>query len=163
MEKFTNKNIQHNQFETGEPSLQENIWHIHNFENEDATRDEEIATVAKTVGRIGMLERQNSDSQDFHDISVWTLKEMLRVSYELGKLSQEAPVSTELQIGAKVKLKAFEKFDYYWGDMIQPILRFSTALTPTKLSATACSSKIQPLCKNYITKWMTLQTRNFLA
>lgn len=43
---------------------------------------------------------------------------MLRVSYELGKLSQEAPVPTELQIGNKTKLKAFENFDYYWGDMI---------------------------------------------
>ncbi|WP_414305426.1 DUF6900 domain-containing protein [Streptococcus mitis] len=42
------------------------------------------------------LECQNSDSQDFHDISVWTLQKMLRVSYELGKLSQEAPVPTEL-------------------------------------------------------------------
>lgn len=88
MEKF-NHNIRNEEFETNEPSLQDRIRRIHNFENEDAIRDQEIATVAKMVSRIATLERQNSDSQDFHDISVWTLKEMLRVSYELGKLSQE--------------------------------------------------------------------------
>ena len=37
MEKFTNKNIQHNQFEISEPSLQDRIRHIHSFENEDTT------------------------------------------------------------------------------------------------------------------------------
>lgn len=72
------------------------------------------------ISRIPTLERQNLDSQDFHDISVWTLQEMLRVSYELGKLSQESPAPTELQIGNKTKLKAFENFNYYWRDMIQP-------------------------------------------
>lgn len=91
MEKFTNKNIQRNQFEISETSLQDRIRHIHSFENEDTTRDDEIATVAKIVGRIATLERQYSDSQDFNDVSVWTLKEMLRVSYELGKLSKEDP------------------------------------------------------------------------
>lgn len=70
------------------------------------------------IDKIATLERQSSDKQDFHDISVWTLKEMLRVSYELDELSQEALVPTELQIGNKTKLKAFENFDYYWGDMI---------------------------------------------
>ena len=115
------------------------------------------------IDRTATLERQNSDNQDFHDISVWTLKEMLRVSYELGKLSQEAPVPTELQIGNKTKLKAFENFDYYWGDMIQPNFEVFYRLDSTKRSATACSLKIQPLCKNYTTRWMILQTRNFLG
>ena len=57
----------------------------HNYE-EDATNNETFENIAKIVGRIPTLERQNSDSQDFHDISVWTLREMLRVSYELGKM-----------------------------------------------------------------------------
>ncbi len=96
MEKFTNRNIQNNELEQVEFSLQDRIWHIHNLENKDTTRDQEIAIVASMIGRIPTLERQNLDSQDFHDISVWTLQEMLRVSYELGKLSQEAPVPTEL-------------------------------------------------------------------
>lgn len=120
MEKFTNRNIQNNELEQEQFSLQDRIQNIHNFENEDTARDQEIAIVASMIGRIPTLERQNSDSQDFHDISVWTLQEMLRVSYELGKLSQEAPAPTEFQIGDKPKLKAFENFDYYWGDMIQP-------------------------------------------
>ncbi len=77
-------------------SLQDRIGHIHNLENKDTTRDQEIAIVTSMIGRIPTLERQNSDSQDFHDIPVWTLQEMLRVSYELGKLSQEAPAPTEL-------------------------------------------------------------------
>ena len=96
MEKFTNRNIQNNELEQVEFSLQDRIWHIHNLENKDTTRDQEIAIVASMIGRIPTLEHQNSDSQDFHDISVWTLQEMLRVSYELGKLSQEASVPTEL-------------------------------------------------------------------
>jgi len=108
--------------------------------------------VASVIDRIATLERQNSDNQDFHDISVWTLKEMLRVSYELGKLSQEAPVPTELQIGNKTKLKAFENFDYYWGDMIQSNFEVFYRLDSTKRSATACSLKIHPLCKNYTTR-----------
>ena len=96
MEKITNRNIQNNELEQEQFSLQDRIQNIHNFENEDTTRDQEIAIVASMIGRIPTLERQNLDSQDFHDISVWTLQEMLRVSYELGKLSQEAPVPTEL-------------------------------------------------------------------
>ena len=96
MEKFTNRNIQNNELKQEQFSLQDRIQNIHNFENEDTTRDQEIAIVASMIGRIPTLERQNSDSQDFHDISVWTLQEMLRVSYELGKLSQEAPVPIEL-------------------------------------------------------------------
>ncbi|MCP1638599.1 hypothetical protein J2T50_000292 [Streptococcus gallinaceus] len=36
----------------------------------------------------GDLETRNSDSEDFLDISVWGLREMLKQAYELGK--QEA-------------------------------------------------------------------------
>lgn len=96
MEKFTNRNIQNNKFEQEQFSLQDHIRNIHNFENKDITRDQEIIIVASVIDRIPTLEYQNSDRQDFHDISVWTLQEMLWVSYELGKLSQEAPVPTEL-------------------------------------------------------------------
>lgn len=37
------------------------------------------------VENRGDLEKRNSDSEDFLDISVWSLKEMLREAYELGK------------------------------------------------------------------------------
>ena len=33
----------------------------------------------------GDLETRNSDSEDFLDISVWGLREMLKQAYELGK------------------------------------------------------------------------------
>ena len=36
----------------------------------------------------GDLEKRNNDSEDFLDISVWSLKEMLREAYELGKQSK---------------------------------------------------------------------------
>ena len=96
MEKFTNRNVQNNELEQQQFSLQDRIRNIHNFEYEDTIRDKEIAIVASVIGRIPTLECQNSDSQDFRDISVWTLQEMLRVSYELGKLSQETPAPSEL-------------------------------------------------------------------
>lgn len=37
------------------------------------------------VENRGDLEKRNNDSEDFLDISVWSLKEMLREAYELGK------------------------------------------------------------------------------
>lgn len=49
-------------------------------------KKEEILTkIAKD--RIGAetLERRNSDSLDFYDISIWALKEMLEQAYEAGK------------------------------------------------------------------------------
>ena len=101
------------------------------------------------IGRIPTLERQNLDSQDFHDISVWTLQEMLRVSYELGKLSQESPAPTELQIGNKTKLKAFENFNYYWRDMIQPNFKIFYRTNSPKLKQFTLQ-----LSKNYtVIRW----------
>ncbi len=40
------------------------------------------------VENRGDLEKRNNDSEDFLDISVWSLKEMLREAYELGKRSK---------------------------------------------------------------------------
>ncbi|MCG7329925.1 hypothetical protein MHJ88_02900 [Streptococcus cristatus] len=49
------------------------------------TRTEILTHIAKE--RIGAetLERKNSDSLDFYDISVWALKEMLEKAYEAGR------------------------------------------------------------------------------
>ena len=52
MEKFTNRSIQNNELEQEQFSLQDCIQNIHNFENEDTTRDQEIAIVASMIGRI---------------------------------------------------------------------------------------------------------------
>lgn len=40
------------------------------------------------VENRGDLEKRNNDSEDFLDISVWSLKEMLREAYGLGKQSK---------------------------------------------------------------------------
>lgn len=40
------------------------------------------------VENRGDLEKRNNDSEDFLDISVWSLKEMLREAYKLGKQSK---------------------------------------------------------------------------
>ena len=43
--------------------------------------------------RMGItLERRGSDSEDFHDISVWALKEMLEKAYQAGKDSKAKAV-----------------------------------------------------------------------
>lgn len=68
-----------------QPSLEEQIQEIYNSENENPEIDNILTQIARQVGGIPTLEWQYSDSQDFHDVSVWRLRELLRVSYELGK------------------------------------------------------------------------------
>lgn len=58
-----------------ESSLQELIHELYFSENKNTDCDKEISAVAN----IPTLERQNIDSLDFHEISVWTLKEMLEL------------------------------------------------------------------------------------
>lgn len=43
-----------------------------------------LETIAKAYG-ISTLETQNSDSEDFHDLGVWTIKKMLEEAYNQGK------------------------------------------------------------------------------
>ena len=68
-----------------QPSLEEQIQEIYNSENENPEIDNILTQIARQVGGISTLERQYSDRQDFHDVSVGRLRELLRVSYELGK------------------------------------------------------------------------------
>lgn len=55
-------------------------------------RDMGLLEIAKKnfweVKERGDLEKRNNDSEDFLDISVWALKEMLKEAYELGKQSR---------------------------------------------------------------------------
>lgn len=44
-----------------------------------------LTKIAKERCGIETLETRNSDSLDFHDISVWALKEMLEQAYEAGR------------------------------------------------------------------------------
>ena len=53
------------------------------------TLQKQLEKIAKensyVVEQRGDLETRNSDSEDFLEISVWSLKEMLKQAYELGK------------------------------------------------------------------------------
>lgn len=44
--------------------------------------------IAHTHLDIETLEPRNSDSLDFHDVSVWSLKKALEAAYEAGRKSR---------------------------------------------------------------------------
>ena len=46
--------------------------------------DELLAEIAKKHLNLETLETRNSDSLDFHDVAVWSLKEALQEAYEAG-------------------------------------------------------------------------------
>ena len=136
METFNNKRKSH-EFEThtsNQANLEEQIREIYNAEAENSKTDEILTQIAKQVGGIPTLERQNLDSQDFHDISVWRLRELLRVSYELGKIHGEPKSVTsafekaqeiyrqtylELKIGDMVEFGKFSNFDLNYEDIFK--------------------------------------------
>ena len=47
--------------------------------------NEELELIAHRYLRISTLETQNSDELDFHEVSIWSLKEALEAAYELGR------------------------------------------------------------------------------
>lgn len=52
--------------------------------------NEQLEKIVKNILNIDTLETRNSDSLDFHEVSVWQLKEALQSSYLLGlKQSKE--------------------------------------------------------------------------
>ena len=80
------------------------------------------------------MEWQYSDNQDFHDVSVWRLRELLRVSYELGKTHAQSKAITlafkkaqevyrrtylELEIGNTVEFGRFSNFDCNYEDIFK--------------------------------------------
>lgn len=52
-------------------------------------KDELLAKIAKENLHIETLETRNSDGLDFHEVSVWGVKEALERAYEAGRKSQE--------------------------------------------------------------------------
>ena len=52
-------------------------------------RDQALLEIAKkhscAIEERGDLEKRNNDSEDFLEVSIWSLKEMLKEAYELGK------------------------------------------------------------------------------
>lgn len=49
------------------------------------TKDQQLAEIAARVLGIATLAIQNSDSLDFHDLSVWSIREALEAAYEAGR------------------------------------------------------------------------------
>jgi len=50
-----------------------------------ATREQVLTEIAATILGIETLETRNSDSKDFHDVSVWSLRDALAAAYEAGR------------------------------------------------------------------------------
>lgn len=50
--------------------------------------DQLLTEIAKKHLNIETLETRNSDSLDFHDVAVWSLKDALQEAYEAGLQSK---------------------------------------------------------------------------
>ena len=56
--------------------------------NKTAAQNEVIEKIAKEVLKLETLETRNSDSLDFSDQAVWTLRAALEASYRAGAAQQ---------------------------------------------------------------------------
>ncbi|MBK8977133.1 MAG: hypothetical protein IPM29_14560 [Planctomycetes bacterium] len=50
----------------------------------EPTVDDLLASIAKTMLHIDTLETRKSDSLDFHDVAVWSVKAALAAAYRAG-------------------------------------------------------------------------------
>jgi hypothetical protein len=50
----------------------------------EPTVDDLLAAIAKTMLHIDTLETRKSDSLDFHDVAVWSVKAALEAAYRAG-------------------------------------------------------------------------------
>ena len=57
-------------------------------------RDTAINRIAREVLGLETLEARNMDSFDFHDLSVWSIKEALERAYEAGRKAAPATRTT---------------------------------------------------------------------
>ncbi len=51
---------------------------------QEPTVDELLAAIANATLHIATLETRNSDSLDFHDVAVWSVKAALEAAYRAG-------------------------------------------------------------------------------
>ena len=47
--------------------------------------EQTIERIARDILRLDTLETRKSDSLDFHDVAVWTIKEALEAAYRAGQ------------------------------------------------------------------------------
>jgi hypothetical protein len=50
-----------------------------------AYKDVTVNEIAQRILRIDTLQTRKSDSLDFHDVAVWSLKEALEAAFEAGR------------------------------------------------------------------------------
>jgi hypothetical protein len=51
----------------------------------DAIPEKVVAEIAKNILHIDTLEEQKRDHLDFHELSVWTIKQALAAAYQAGR------------------------------------------------------------------------------
>jgi len=56
---------------------------------------DEIEKITQKILNIKTLKTQNSDEFDFHNISVWDLKEALKEAYKAGEKNNDSTYSTK--------------------------------------------------------------------
>lgn len=66
--------------------------------------NKKISKIADEKLNIKTLKTRNSDSLDFHIVSVWGIKEALEAAYELGK--------KEMKMEIKGKIEGFDPHEY---------------------------------------------------
>lgn len=74
-----------NSIEKGTGQSPESEYKMTNTE----TKNEILEGIAKNILRIETLETRNDDKLDFHEVSVWSLKEALELAYETGRKAAE--------------------------------------------------------------------------
>ena len=63
--------------------------------NSISTRDQQLHKIALDHLFIETLETRNSDSLDFHDVSVWAIKTALQAAFEAGRNAAAKPSQTQ--------------------------------------------------------------------
>ena len=65
-------------------------------------RDKTLAEIAAKHLHLETLETRKSDSLDFHDMAVWSIKAALEAAYEAGRQSRETVPPKRRGKGGKV-------------------------------------------------------------
>jgi hypothetical protein len=65
-------------------------------------RDTTLAEIAARLLHLETLETRNSDSLDFHDMAVWSIKAALEAAFEAGRQSRESVAPRRGSKGGKV-------------------------------------------------------------
>ncbi len=52
---------------------------------QQAYKDATVNEIAQRILRIDTLQTRKSDSLDFHDVAVWSIKEALEAAFEAGR------------------------------------------------------------------------------